>query len=598
MKVSKSLLKTISIFLLLSFILTTLAACGSNSGDKSKADSEKAMENFVSKLDSGNYVLRSGEYITVTVSSPEQVVFDYTDASYTDFAYMSLNGETFRTDLPADAVGEVSYISQKSALKVATKRLPNSWIDASDGNMFNLFYNDPENPLTFSSHDENVKYLLLSLAGLGEMAYSKMQDVYVEMDKEDPSTVHITAVVDDDPVARIYYDDVDITITFGNAAGDARIEKWLSDPVYPETRTAWEDGDLFYLNSIFLPGYGEEAVPFPSFASYAMAFDEDVFAEKTEIYLIDGQATEADVENYKATLLANGFHEETETLADGSSATVYRKLLREDYRSYASLNPYYDNGFVLEAKRYYDNPTYSNLADINDLIQKFGFLPLENSENLSGWTAIDSAAERTESWLFFFDYVLSLLVTVQYEDVDALNQYLEAYGNSLMAAGYHPEYIAAGEEGDVLDYYASPNGASTFRYADNQDGTITLQFRNEKDPSTAEVNQKIVDAGFPAITLFGNMFCRDISRYHMYTRGFKGLYLAISQPFDSPEAAEAFLDQYTAVLEDSGFFYENPTVIGSLKQIAYYDEERDMFVAFDYFPDGENTLVTFDFVVN
>jgi hypothetical protein len=60
--------------------------------------SELAMDNFVKKLQAGNYTCGSEETILTTAVSPEQVYFSYPHVGYpTVYAYMTLKGETFAT---------------------------------------------------------------------------------------------------------------------------------------------------------------------------------------------------------------------------------------------------------------------------------------------------------------------------------------------------------------------------------------------------------------------------------------------------------------------------------------------------------------------
>jgi GR25 family glycosyltransferase involved in LPS biosynthesis len=80
-----------------------------------------------------------------------------------------------------------------------------------------------------------------------------------------------------------------------------------------------------------------------------MLVDEDAFNAQEIFRVTDVHGTQENVESYKAALLEEGFREASLTQADGSEITVYRRLLREEYGCYASVYPYYDNGFVLEA---------------------------------------------------------------------------------------------------------------------------------------------------------------------------------------------------------------------------------------------------------
>ncbi|MBE6122197.1 MAG: hypothetical protein E7190_05745 [Erysipelotrichaceae bacterium] len=562
--------------------------------------SEAAMDNFVKKLDGGNYVIDHPDYLKITAVSPHQVIFDYTDEWHDDLAFVSLNGETFGGTLSEEGFTDVQYLSTDSAISCAGSRLPNCWYEMTGGNMWEIFYNNVNQPLEFQTNDDNVKMTLMNIVGYGYNALNLMHEVYMTLDAEDPSSVHFTSVVDDNPVARMYFDDIDLTLNFGDdAKGDPRVDEWLASPVYPETRTAWQEGDLFFLNSVFMPGYGERALPFPDFASYAMYIDEGVFSEYERIYLKDAHGTEKDVEHYIELLKADGFTE-TEETSDDKTVTVYRKPLREAYKCYAEAKPYYDNGFVLEAGPYYDNPAYDSLTGINDAITAFGFTELSENEHLTDWNATDTAAERSESWLYFFDYDLSMYAYVHYDDADAMQAYLDDYAKRLEAGGFSASWTNAGEGEKVLERYASADGQKSFRYDFNEDGeTVMLTFRSEKGKTPEETEALITGAGFPEISLHTPMTVRDITRYHQMTRAFAGpLYLNVSQTFASEEEGSAFLDEYTARLEEAGYLPTNPMMVGSLKENAYYNEEKDSFAAFDFYPYEDHADIYFDFVAN
>ncbi len=573
----------------------SLASCSAQEKDRGP-DPEKVMENFVRKLEEGNYVIEGSDFTRITVASPGEVLIEYDDESYEDIALFTLDGETFQGTLTEDGVTDVEFVSTDSALKVAGGRLPNSWMDISEGNMFNLFYNNTEDPLEFMSYEDSVKNTLMGLVGYGYTALELMHEVHVKVDREDPATAHITAVVDDNEVARYYYDDIDLTIDFGAAQSDERVGKWLADPVYPEARKSWTDDDLFYLNSVFFPGYALKAVPFPEFSSYAMTFDKQVFSDSEKIRLTDSHATEQDVKDYIELLKREGFEEVTDELEDGTSGVFYRRLLREETGCYASLRPYYDNGFVLEADRHFDMPRYDSLEEINEVLANNGFPALDETDIFTDLTAADTAADRTESWLFFFQYDLSLIVKAKYADKDKLAGYLDGYGRKLEESGYKPAYINAGQD---LDSYVSPSGASSFRCDPDGDDGIVMQFKNEKVITPEDAGRMIADAGIPAPKFDGDIMFRDISRYHYFTRHFTGkIYLTAGMTFSSESEADRFLNEYTAQLEKAGFDRTNPEIIGSLKQNAYYNEAKDKFVAFDVFPEEEGVGVNFDFVSN
>lgn len=277
--------------------------------------SEKAMENFLAKVDAGNYTIDSGNHVKVSVFSRDQVYFDYVEETYYDYAVMSVNNEAFQALLKEGGLDELTFMGEGQAVDVAKAKLLNNWTseEVSDGNIYNLFYNQQDDPLTFVSYEDAVKQTLKSLAGLSDFALQAMHEVYMVMDSEDPTEVHLKAEMEDDEVARIYYDDIDMVVKFGDAVSNAQADEWMENPTYPDAKTDWDEGDEFILNSVFLPGYGREAVPFPTFASYALLNDDKNFVMDDQVTVRDSHATEDDVAGYIDILKQNGFEEVKET---------------------------------------------------------------------------------------------------------------------------------------------------------------------------------------------------------------------------------------------------------------------------------------------
>lgn len=582
---------------------TLLTGCTGNNGEQKGSStapktnpeiSEKAMENFLNKLESGNYVMSAEGYLKSIVASEDMVYFDYEDNSaYKDLAVMSVNDEVFQGVLTDDSVTNVAFVKEGKALDAASKRLPNAWIDMADGNIFNLFYNNVEKPLEFVSNDTDLKNTVRAFAGYSQMAMNYMHEVNLILDAEDPTEVHIKAVVDDDEVARYYFDDIDITIVFGNAAPDSRVAAWMKTPTYPEGRTAWNEADLFVFNSVFFAGYGEKAVPFFPNASYALVVDGENFVKDDAVYIRDSHATKEDVENYYTVLEQNGFTKVTE---DGK--TYYRLLLRDEMKCYASISAEYNNGLDFTAKKWYEFPTYDGLAAINDVIAANNYPKLPETDVLTDFTAKDRKFEQIESWIYFYDYNTVLYVDAKYKSEEDAKAYLDSYAEGLMKDGYEPVYVDGGTEGEI-DHYRSPDKTATYRYHFGDDGeTVTILFKAEKPLSADEVQTIITGEGFPAIDKSAYDVGRDHTKFEkaMYGRTYKTA-LTIYMVFESSEAAEAFLNSYTATLEEQDFMRVPPSMLGSTKTVGYIHEEKGLGCAFDYVPNdnGEPAYVNFDF---
>ncbi|MBR5341955.1 MAG: hypothetical protein IK151_08550 [Erysipelotrichaceae bacterium] len=556
-----------------------------------KVDSEKAMENFLRKIEEGNYTMNAKDYLKTTVYSRDQISFDYVEDIYVDFVAMSVNNETFQAYIEDGKLKETTFLSEGQAIDAASNRLPNCWMDESfsEGNIWNLFYNIQEEPLKFVSYDDALKQSVLSFVGYGENTLRLMHEVYLVLDKEDPSSARIQAEMDEDMVARIFPEDVDIEIQFGNATSNELADAWMKAPVYPSARDKWNETDEFVFNSVFLPGYGLEAVPFPSFASYALSVDGENFVWEDAVRIRDSHASEKDMADYAAKLLTEGFSEESETQEDGSVRTVYRKLLRDEFNCYSSIALDYDNGVNITARKYYDCPEYDTLEQINEVITKIGYPALEDSDNFLSYKGTDKANEMTESWLYFFTYDLGLYVDIDYKSSEETMAYLENYENMLVENGFKP--VSSEEE---TDYYESENGFYNFRYNMTDNDTVTLLFKSEKYISTDEAEKLVKDAGFPAVDFKEPISCRDLKLFQKTQYGRDMKFITVSQEFESAEAAEEFLSDYEEALNNAGFDRVNPENVGSLKAIAISNDDLTSYVGIDYYP--EQALINFDFV--
>ena len=594
MKNLHKLLVSFAIFVLL------LAGCGEKEApvpvpEKTPAEiSEDAMENFVGKLHEGNYTVESS-FLKTSVKSRDLVVFEYTEDQYTDYAVMSVNGESFQASIREDGLGSVSFAGENDALETSKTRLLNWWLDeeVSGGNMFELFYNQIEEPLTFLSHDERVKQLLLSMMGYGEQAIGYTDDVYMAMDDEDPKTVHFTAVVNDDVVGRHFYDDIDITVTLGDASGNEAAEAWMAEPVYPEARTAWNDVDNFILNSVFMAD-GEEAVPFPPFASYGLSIDADRFVMDDAAYIRDNHASEDDVVSYAELLKEKGYTEVEEEGEDGSMHTYYRKLLREAYKCYSSIEVAYKDGLDITAKKWYDSPKYNGLEEVNPVLKGFGYEELPASENFVNVRGRDTALALSESWLYFFDYATNTYVDIDFADKDSMQEYLNAYIETLGNADFRPHYVGGDEE--EIEYYENENGFANFRYQFLDDDTVSLLFRQQRYIPAEDVSRRISEAGFPEIAFTEPLSAKDLTLFEkaQYGKDDK-LFMTVSKTFETSEEAENFLNAYEEKLNAAGYERVNPSETGSLKSVVLLNEDGNMLVGVDFFEQSSGTMVNMDF---
>ncbi|MBQ4289498.1 MAG: hypothetical protein II749_06050 [Clostridia bacterium] len=560
--------------------------------------SEKAMDSFLKKISQGNYTMAAPDFVTTSVFKDELVWLHYAENMYADLVYMSVNNETFQARINDGKLADVTYVGNGNALTAASSRLVNTWLDASisGGNIFNVFYNQVDAPLDFVSHDENIKNTLLTFAGYGPQALRLMEDVHLVLDSADPKEVHIKAVMNDDEVARMFFDDIDIVITFDDPADNELARAWMKAPVYPDARTEWTDTDKFVFNSVFMTSEAEDVIPFPAFASYAFKMDTENFWVNNMVYMSDAHATEKDMQDYAAYLLEKGYKEANVTGDDGAGYTVYRKVLREEMNAYSQVELEYQNGVNIYGNVFYDNPKYSDLASINKRIEEVGFLPLPENDNIVSIKGEDTASKMTESWLYFYMYEAGLYVDIDCKDQGELIKYLESYIASLEEKGFYPVY----EGEDTPAYYKSPNEIMNFRYHIQDEDTINLLFKAEKNIDAAETAARIKKAGYPEIKLTDPTVARDMVKFrrHRYGDDFE-FDLVFVQYFATGKDADSFLDAYAEKLEAAGFEKVNPEEAASIKEIAFLNSDKDMVVALDYITqDGGKVMVSFEFKID
>ena len=131
MKMLKNLLKVLMAVL----ICVSCFACTDNGDKEPEPDltpaelSEKAMDNFVRKLEKGNYVVSGGEKAEIHVVSPEQAYINYPQYDgVLSYVFMTLKNETFTSDVYDDEkIQDVSFVSTDNVIDYLGDMLPNSW---------------------------------------------------------------------------------------------------------------------------------------------------------------------------------------------------------------------------------------------------------------------------------------------------------------------------------------------------------------------------------------------------------------------------------------------------------------------------------------
>ncbi|MBO4411515.1 MAG: hypothetical protein J5794_04940 [Lachnospiraceae bacterium] len=598
--------------LLAGCLLSALCACSGQNplgsggkelgSDASPAEiSEAAMANFVQKLNKGNYVVEGGQSGVVNAYSPEQVYIVYGDKKKDSvtYAFMTLKGETFETMIDGSGkIGEVAFRTTENAIDALGETLPNYWMKVTGNNMWELFYNSVENPLEFTSNDWTVKYTLGAMGGYGQFTVQKMEEVHMTFDAVDPTTVHFTAVVPDETIVK--YDDLDLTLKFGTAKPNNRIEQWLKKPVYPQERVYWTREDIqSYLDIVFGRGYGEAALPFPAVSSYAMSFDENAYSDFGAVILTDPHWTEKDVEEYKALLKSSGFAEGSGTIIDGSNATVYRKPLREEYGAYSQVYLEYDHGLVLVGDLYYDIPEYSGFEAVSAAVRKNGFLALPETDVFTEWKGQDSSGIYAEGIIYFVEFNFRMVMDLTYTDKNSAEAYLKNYAAILTENGFVSKFTAGEDNG----YVESPNTCVSFEYRfdymmDQPENTVCVKFENRKTLTVDELNAVMREHGLPETDFHGDINARDVAKYYFEMSGFEGVHLCIYQPYESVAAAEAYLNAYVPGLEEQGYYETDPKRFNCYRTFLYFNEDLKKYVAFQINPGDEtgDTNICFEIV--
>ena len=206
----------------------------------------------------------------------------------------------------------------------------------------------------------------------------------------------------------------------------------------------------------------------------------------------------------------------------------------------------------------------------------------------------DTALALSESWLYFFDYAANTYVDIDFTDKDSMQEYLNAYIETLSNAGFRPHYVGGGEE--EIEYYENENGFANFRYQFLDDDTVSLLFREQRYIPAEEVSKRIGEAGFPEITFTEPISAKDLTLFEKAQYGKDDrLFMAVSKTFETSEEAENFLNAYEEKLNAAGFERVNPSETGSLKNVVLLNEDGSMLVGVDFFEQSSGTMINMDF---
>ncbi|MCR5349678.1 MAG: hypothetical protein K6E20_01655 [Acholeplasmatales bacterium] len=557
--------------------------------------SEVVMNNFIGNLDEFKYVIDTPNYRTINISSNNLVSYNYTLEGKLDYSYMTIKkensigkmvDETFKATFEGESIKELEFIGSNKSIDYVYTSLPNYWTtyDVCEGNIWNLFYNNVDDPLEFMSKDETVIETCRSLANIGDMFLSRIDHIVLKASDITANNVTVTIKYND---GYPKLDDIEFTISFGNPKGDPKAKAWMEDEnrLYPVAMTEYSDVYEFILDSVFLPGYGITAVPFPDYTSYAMTINDSSYASTNEVVMRDSHAKEEDKTEYINKLKTLGFEEIQDELSGGTYLTKYRKVLRENYKCYAELLVEYDEtyGVSIFASKYYDAEQYDNLDDINNAINSVGFIKLNKTDNFTEVYATDEKYQRAEDFLYFFDYDLCLNVQIKFNDIDKVNTYMDNYINTLLENNYKK----AEQESEVYYEYMDANIKKSVRYAIQGDSLLML-FKSEKYINNQTAYDKLLENGFLSASVDNLVNCRDMYNYlHVKFNYDDTLAYSLQYVFNTAEEVTKYLDNVKANALENDFV-----------NLDDYDGEykrADLLKTHTYIYDDGTTIKIFSF---
>lgn len=557
-----------------------------------EADAEVAMENFLDKIADCNYIIETKDYAKISVCSPDAVYVDYSYRHYQDFAILTLDNKTYRVNLEEREVDSVYYYGEDCAIDTVGDSLLHQLLnyEVTGGNIWNIFYNVEGNNLQFVSYSEAMQELLIKIAGIGPMAVSRMQEIYLTLNAENPTEAHLTMSFSE---GYTPLDDIDVRIKFGLAGNDWRYKEWLEDEnrMMPAAITEWDGNHETVLETVFFHGYGLKAVPFTTFATYAFTMDFANFVYSEQVVIRDANATLDAMNEYIALLKEKGFEEK---VVDGE--TCYLLPLRAETHCYSAIYLEYNDGVDMLAEKYYDEPIYEAFDEANAKVQEKGFIPMTEPTDFEFMYAVDKHDAEIEGYLFLFDYDLMLYEFYAYDNEDDVIDYLDAYIELLLDAGFNP-IIDNFAEGTGVSYYQlkTPTSSISFRYHFNGDGTVIFLYKSEKYIDPVEVNELLASKNFPTLNGGQIQNSRDITQFHYYEFG--NTYeqvLTVTVQFETEAEAIAFLDQYADTALQT-FDISSHAETGIDRQFVVYNEELDIALGFTYY--AEELYANFEFLV-
>lgn len=564
----KNLKRKILPLALLALGTGALAGCGQEpTPEPWYVISEKAMNNFLSKIQNDGYTI-VGDEQTTSVHDQNMITWFFKEGSqYTDHAAVTINEETYYgfIDYKKNSFEQVVFMDKMPATQIDENMvyLPTMWLDqsVSGGNIWSLWHNnDQSNPLHYNASKSGYLYETICYFCNydANTIPSHMQDVYMEFDKED---VHVATIkFKYNPGGTAELKDGLVTITFDEEVRTSDIvNNWLNDPNrnYPEPvgeYGAWPGLFDMHIESIYRKnlGYkeGSDPLPYDNFFSYATKIDQNKAKYHGIIEITDYHADESDAKQYMTTLKSNGYQAEI-----GVTGLVFRSPVirdRDGYEMFSDVTLTINDGLVISAQRYYTSTSYVGRDVINDYIQTAStkYIALPDSENVTSWTAVDNQFAAYESRSCNYDVNLYLDVYLEYKDADAMTTYLDNYFKAYTDAGF------VYDQTDGTYSKADQSSRTVVKLSSNDSGVADILFYNYRRILPSEAFPILEAAGYPAITVDTSKI-ESILENNGYERLIQGEiwthYYWMTINFDSHQELLDFVNPYKDALLNAEF---------------------------------------------
>lgn len=571
----RSLLNKLALLFVPILIAGGLSAC-SNDGSSVEPSpepvpahviSEKAMENFLDRIEKESYTIVGIDGIlTTSYTDQNMITWFYLPGAthYDDHFAVTVNDETFFGYIDNDkkSLEEISFVDKITAARAYESYLPTAFNSnaVSGGNIWSVFHNDPTNPLLFHVAQKVKAYeILCRFCGVldPQSDPARMSQVTMEFDN-----IYVNKAT-----FKFQYatgsktsEEKTITITFGEPVRTSSyVVDWVNDPnrEYPQAigelgkwPNKWEVDILStFKYGIEVGKVGDvDPMPYDSIFSYATKSNDATCAYDGYFTVHDYNSGVAEANHYMATLLDNDYELE---LNDDNVMILKSPVIRQrediagnmsEFRSYITIE--INDGLNITARKYYTSTTISGRDNVNDFLQLSStkYLPLPDDSNITGWVGVEHNLAGFENYLCTYNVTNFTYVYLTYTDTTQMDTYLENYLSSLVAANYvHNDDDTYSKE-DI-------EGRATVNVYSNTNGLATIYFRNFKFVNPVDLNAELVANNLPGLDTTKVQTIQDLKDYYNVRTGggFKHYYY-VQFEFDSYDDAAEFESAYGATL--------------------------------------------------